>query len=72
MFFSERNIRAIHSEDAGTLIDEQRKSKTITTSVRYNRHAHTVKATFKCPLDKKFIGNPTLFIIALKKLIYLH
>ena len=56
-FFSKRDIRGIQSQAAGTLLDEQRKSKTITTSVRYNRHAYTVNANYRCPLDQHFIGD---------------
>ena len=45
------------SKDWIEMFTEQKKSKTMTTSIRYNRHAYTVKPAEQCPLDSFFIGK---------------
>ena len=50
------------SKDWIEMFTEQKKSKTMTTSIRYNRHAYTVKPAEKCPLDSSFKGKLLDFV----------
>jgi hypothetical protein len=49
--------KGVQSAEWTDMQAEQKRSKTYTTSVRYNRHAYTVKAPLKCPLDSSFKGK---------------
>jgi hypothetical protein len=49
--------KGVQSTEWTEMQAEQKRSKTMTTSVRYNRHAYTVKASIKCALDSFFVGK---------------
>ena len=58
--------KGVKSSEWSQMQSEQKKSKTMTTSVRYNRHLHTVKVPTDCPLNPFFISklfNPIFFSI---------
>jgi hypothetical protein len=62
--------KGVQSVEWMEMQDEQKKSKTFTTSVRYNRHAYTVKAPIKCPLDESFKGK--LDFVCLCSLLFIR
>ena len=49
--------KGILSHDALWLQNQQIKTETVTTSVRYHRHSYTVKIPFRCPLEQGFKGK---------------
>ena len=49
--------KGVQSKDYIDMSTEQKKSETMTTSVIYNRHAYTVKASYNCSLDSFFVGK---------------
>ena len=49
--------KSVQSIESTSMQDEQKRSKTMTTSVRYNRHLYTVKVPMNCPLEKNFTGK---------------
>ena len=49
--------KGVQSNDWITMQSEMRKSSSMTTSVRYHRHAYTVKAPFEAPLQDSFKGK---------------
>ena len=64
--------KGILSNDALWLQNQQIKTETVTTSVRYHRHSYTIKIPFNCPLDEEFKGKSTLkFLVEGKKFKFL-
>jgi hypothetical protein len=55
--------KGVQSNDWISIQNEQRKSRSMTTSVRYLKHSFTVKSPIQCPLEDSFKGIYKFFLM---------